>query len=263
MHEIKKLKIKLILALIFVFVPLIRPTNVVEAAGNGMIAAQSESVSDATEDWNTMVERLDDAIGNGKGENVNFTVGNTFEIPTDILEKLAGKNATLALHTSNGVTFSVSGRDVRRTDEPISVNLTFEPVIPEEICQQIPEEYTVRQFAMEERENYPCRLNVHLGLGEENAGRHAILYSYDEAAGTMRQEGIYRINSAGHAMFGLKRGGAYVTAVMGGYTVASGDTLSHIAVKKGVSLRALKAVNPQIQDIDMIRVGQLVNIPSL
>ena len=47
-----------------------------------------------------------------------------------------------------------------------------------------------------------------------------------------------------------------------GYRVAAGDTLSHIAVKHGLSLEALKAANPQIHNTDLIQVGQMVNIPN-
>ena len=240
----KRAKIRIAMLLIFVLVPLLPPRRQVEAAGSRVILSQG-AFEEATADWSVMVGRLEEAIRNGKGENVNFSAGNDFTVPEDILEKLAGKNATLALHTSDGVTFSVSGRDVKRTDEPIHVEVCFE------------------QVYMREREAYPCRVNVHMALGEENSGRHAVLFSYDETSGTLRQQGISRITKEGHAMFGLERGDAYVTMIMGGYTVAPGDTLSHIAVKHGVSLRALKAANPQITDVDMIHAGQLVNIPNL
>lgn len=45
------------------------------------------------------------------------------------------------------------------------------------------------------------------------------------------------------------------------YTVQAGDTLYKIAVRQGVSLAALEAVNPQIQDYNNIWAGQVINLP--
>ena len=49
---------------------------------------------------------------------------------------------------------------------------------------------------------------------------------------------------------------------MGSYTVRSGDTLSAIASRHGLSLRALEAANPQIRNPNLIYVGQAVQIPD-
>ena len=258
----KKIAIALMAALIFVFVPVIRQDTKAKAANGSAVIAASESFEDTTTDWLVMVERLDQAIQNGTGQNVSFLTGNHFEIPTDILGRLAGKNATLALHTSNGVTFSISGRDICAASTPVVVDVSFESVIPDEVKRQIPEQDLIREFSMEQKDAYPCCLNVHLGLGEEHAGKHAVLYSYDESSGRLRQEGIFRINSLGHAMFGLQRGDEYVVAVYSGYTVKPGDTLSHVAVRNGISLRTLMSVNPQIKNVDQIQIGQLVNLPN-
>jgi lysozyme len=46
------------------------------------------------------------------------------------------------------------------------------------------------------------------------------------------------------------------------YTVQSGDTLSAIAAKFGVTLQALEQANPQITNPNLIYVGQVINIPS-
>ena len=258
----KRVAIALMTALIFVFVPIIRQDTKAKAANGSQVIAASESVGDTTADWLVMVERLDQAIRNGTGQNVSFLTGNHFEIPTDILGRLAGKNATLALHTSNGVTFSISGRDIYAADAPVVVDVSFESVIPDEVKRQISGQNILKEFSMEQKDAYPCCLNVHLGLGEEYAGKHAVLYSCDESAGLLRQEGIFRINELGHAMFGLERGDEYMVAVYRGYTVAEGDTLSHVAARNGVSLQALMAVNLQIKNADQIQIGQLVNLPN-
>lgn len=46
------------------------------------------------------------------------------------------------------------------------------------------------------------------------------------------------------------------------HKVASGETLLAIAKQHGVTLKALQDANPQIKDINKIRVGQLLTVPS-
>jgi LysM repeat protein len=46
------------------------------------------------------------------------------------------------------------------------------------------------------------------------------------------------------------------------YTVVSGDTMSGIASRHGVSLAALEAANPQVSNPNQIYVGERLNLPS-
>ena len=46
------------------------------------------------------------------------------------------------------------------------------------------------------------------------------------------------------------------------YTIRSGDTLSKLSSKYGISLKELMAINTQIDDANMIYAGQSINIPS-
>jgi LysM repeat protein len=48
----------------------------------------------------------------------------------------------------------------------------------------------------------------------------------------------------------------------GAYTVRSGDTMSGIASRNGVSLGALESANPQVKNPNMIYVGQRLNLPG-
>jgi len=56
-------------------------------------------------------------------------------------------------------------------------------------------------------------------------------------------------------------GGATTGNTGGGqYTVVSGDTFSKIAARFGLSVTQLKALNPQIANINIIAVGQKINV---
>lgn len=48
----------------------------------------------------------------------------------------------------------------------------------------------------------------------------------------------------------------------GNYLVVSGDTFSGIAKKHGVPLAALQKANPQVKDINKIRVGEQLSLPA-
>ncbi|MEO5927064.1 MAG: LysM peptidoglycan-binding domain-containing protein [Patescibacteria group bacterium] len=49
---------------------------------------------------------------------------------------------------------------------------------------------------------------------------------------------------------------------MATYIVRAGDSLSAIATRSGVTLRELVQANPQITNINLIRIGQIITIPS-
>ena len=72
------------------------------------------------------------------------------------------------------------------------------------------------------------------------------------------QTRIITAAGAGVLMAGLAAGPALAST----YTVQSGDTLSGIAVRSGVSLSAIEAANPQIHNPNLIYVNQQVNVPD-
>ncbi len=263
-----KRKILVTLALAMTAIPaftLARPGNTASAASGGrvLISPALEAGGVEARDWNDVPARLEEEAENARGQNINVVTGGDIQVSEEIMGRLAGRNITLAMHTGDGLAFSISGRDVNSKESSVHISLCEEAQIPEEAKKGILAGAEVfREFCMEDRGAFPCTLNVHLALGEENAGRNAVLYYYDEVANSMVQEGVFPIQDSGNAMFGLRRGDEYIVVVMGGYRVASGDVLSRIAVRNGVSLRALKEVNPQIKDVDKIREGQLINIPN-
>lgn len=46
------------------------------------------------------------------------------------------------------------------------------------------------------------------------------------------------------------------------YVVRSGDTLVAIAAKRGITLKALRAANPEVTDPRALRIGQKLVIPA-
>jgi LysM repeat protein len=52
------------------------------------------------------------------------------------------------------------------------------------------------------------------------------------------------------------------TALSNIYVVRAGDTLVGIAAKHGITLKALRAANPEVTDPRALRIGQKLVIPS-
>ncbi|MCM1045611.1 MAG: LysM peptidoglycan-binding domain-containing protein [Candidatus Gastranaerophilales bacterium] len=215
-------------------------------------------------EWQVMNAEISAAIQNSYPQNINITTGNAFEIPLDTLQLISGKGVALALQTGNEFAFSVSGKDVKNVSGSFRIALTA-PSIPEDLLQSVTAGSCIsRVFSMTDHAAYPFRVNAHMNLGAENAGKVAMLYCYDDTNRSMKLVGAYRITESGQAMFALNKGGEYIAVVADrvvGYTVADGDTLSHIAHRNGITLRALKAANPHIADYDRLRIGQALNIP--
>lgn len=219
-------------------------------------------------DWNAVSSNLSSALKDSKAQDIAFAVGDNTEIPVDILSRLAGSKATLALQSGSGLTVTVSGRDVKKVGSPLTVSISGAVNIPASIKQKVVSGNAAasREFTIGDPGAYP--IAVHMNLGKANAGKQAVLYYYDEAAGIMKSAGSFTITESGQAMFGVRRGGQYIAVVSGqsvqnggNYTVVQGDTLYGIARKGGVNIRALREANPQITDLNKIYPGQKIIIP--
>ena len=125
---------------------------------------------------------------------------------------------------------------------------------------------------MKDTGSFAVPVNMHVAMGRENAGKYANLYRRNTESGQWEYCGSFRITEAGRAMFALSCGGEYRVSVTtevvketvvfagGSYIVKAGDTLSKIAAKHRISLTELIRKNPQIKDINKIRIGQIIRI---
>lgn len=237
------------------------------AAPSGQeLAAQSVSGQEPLADWNVVYKDVESSVVSGKTQNVYAQVGDKFQVAGNILDKLAGSETALFLNTGKGLSFSVSGVDVPKGIPSIGVAMAAADGIPETVKQNaLVGAAFSRAFAMEDKSAYPVKIDIHLNVGRENAGKNAYLYYYDEISGSLKLAGTFKTTEAGQAMFAIFKGDEYIvvvadkaTAQPGSYTVKQGDSLSRIAVKNGISLQQLLKANPGIKNPNKIRPGDVI-----
>lgn len=208
--------------------------------------------------------------------NLNYSVQGNNLIPVNVLQQLAGTKKTLAFHNGNGIALSISGQNVnkRALNDGKPLNLTVaEGKLSAEI-RKMKEAGSAKniQFSVYDSGAFAVPVNLHVNAGAENAGKYANLYRYNAQSGKLEYCGSYLVNTAGQAMFGLKRGGEYLITVTktipretnffteGEYLVKSGDTLGKIAARYKLPLSELLRRNPQITDSNRIYPGQRIQI---
>ncbi len=233
-----------------------------EAASTLVVPA--DGYHDAFEvNWELIKKEIAEAASDEEVRNIDVLTGGSACVPREALICLAGKNVTLALQTGNGLAFSLNGRDVVSVDAKVELALSSYG-IPEATKQKILSGACGSfEFNLGDGQALPLHMNVHMNFGQENAGKLAALYRYDTEKGSLQFLGTSRTNLAGQVMFGLDLKCAYLAVVVDKPAVdivQPGDTLSHIALRNGVTLKALRTANPQIEDLDMIRPGQEINL---
>lgn len=244
--------------------------------------ASGSTASEPEVDWNKVTNdvRVQTDAQSG-GINLDVVAGSNIVVPASTLASLKDKkqskeNVTLALHTGEGVTFSLSSVNMTANANS-SMNLTVRSgqlhVSTEQVAEKTRGAITAKQISMVDHSNFGMVVNLHLNMGAENSGKFANLYRYNDANGRLEYAGSFRIVKNGQAMFGLTKGAEYLVTVTNArpnekmtagngtsHRVERGDSLSKIAARYGMSVLQLLALNPDIHDANKIIVGQNVRV---
>mgnify|MGYP004529902899 FL=1 len=235
-----------------------------------------------TVDWNTVTSNVQAKIAeatqkpNSNSVNMNIVCSGETRLPAAVLGSIKGSDVTLALHSGNGVTVSISGQDLKGTalNALQNIDLTVDSNaqnIPAAMAASKKAEAT-KQLSVKDTGAFPVAVNIHVNVGAENSGKYANLYRYNAEKKQLEYCGSFPVTGNGQSMFALKQGGDYMVTVTaaqpkesvyfnsGDYAVKAGDTLSAIAKRNHMTLAELKAKNPQIMDLHKIRVGQKLNL---
>lgn len=220
-------------------------------------------------DWNGVLN----TVAANQAGTTDITTGNSMQVSTQLLQTLKKTKGVLALHTGKGITVSICGKDLKKTDKNVVITFAENPNITASAKNAVlANALYSKSFEMKEKVLYSVKMDIHFNVGKQFAGKYANLYHYDEQTGTMKLEGTFRITDTGAAMFLLYHGDEYILtvteqapagAVVGGvangtYTVVAGDTLSSIAAKNHIALARILAANPDIKNPNLIHVGQKI-----
>ena len=174
----------------------------------------------------TVSEKTIDAIQDaqpGETVTVDLSSGST-KLDKEVFETLAGKDVTLVVDLSDGVSWTVKGSDVPEdadfTDLDLGVDLDTHG-IPANVINTITGEVGTVQITLAHDGAFGFTMTLSAPLGEENAGYWANLYHYDEEAEKLNFEAAAEIDEDGNVKIPFTHASQYAIVI---------DTHSHATV---------------------------------
>lgn len=248
---------------------------------NGSGSAVTSSAPE-TVNWNEVSSSVQDKVTEITQNpaiatvNMNMVCTGEVQVPQKVLNTIKGTNVTVAFHSGNGIAMSISGQDLKNKDlsKIQNIDLTVDQAsnnIPANVVAAKTSAPT-RQLAIKDTGSFGVNVNIHVNVGKENAGKTANMYRYNAEKGRLEYCGSFTVTSNGQSMFALKRGGNYLVTVTerrpsesvwfaeDNYIVKAGDTLSKIAQRNHMTLTELLRRNAQITNLNVIKVGQRMNL---
>lgn len=248
---------------------------------NGSGSAATSSAPE-TVNWNEVSSSVQDKVTEITQNpaiatvNMNMVCTGEVQVPQKVLNTIKGTNVTVAFHSGNGIAMSISGQDLKNKDlsKIQNIDLTVDQAsnnIPANVVT-VKTSAPTRQLAIKDTGSFGVNVNIHVNVGKENAGKTANMYRYNAEKGRLEYCGSFTVTSNGQSMFALKRGGNYLVTVTerrpsesvwfaeDNYIVKAGDTLSKIAQRNHMTLTELLRRNAQITNLNVIKVGQRMNL---
>ena len=175
----------------------------------------------------TPSQQATDKIESAKeGSTVEITLrtGQT-KLDKEVFEELAGRDVTLEISLSNGVTWSVNGQDIPEnadlTDLDLGVTLDAS-TIPVSVVNTITGAVDTIQISLKHDGEFGFTMTLSAPLGKTNAGYWANLYYYNEDSRALEFQSADKIASDGTAEFAFSHASDYAIVI---------DTDSHELVE--------------------------------
>ena len=132
------------------------------------------------------LDKIEDAKP-GDTVTINIFGGNT-KLDKEVFEEMAGRDVTLEISLSNGVTWTVNGQDIpanaKLTDIDMGVSMNTS-TIPVDLINAVTGEIGTVQLTLKHDGEFGFTMTLTAPVGVKNAGLWANLYHYDEDAGKM------------------------------------------------------------------------------
>ena len=132
------------------------------------------------------VDKIESAK-DGSTVEIKLSTGST-KLDKEVFEELAGRDVTLEISLSNGVTWTVNGQDIPEnadlTDLDLGVSMNTS-TIPVDLINAVTGEVGTVQLTLKHDGEFGFTMTLTAPVGAKNAGLWANLYHYDEDAGKM------------------------------------------------------------------------------
>ena len=146
------------------------------------------------------IDKIEDAK-EGSTVKITLRTGQT-KLDKEVFEELAGRDVTLEISLSGGVTWTVNGEDIPKTsdltdlDMGVSLNTS---TIPVDLINAITGEIGTVQLTLKHDGPFGFTMTLTAPVGKENEGLWANLYHYDEDAGEMVYQTAALVDEDGNA----------------------------------------------------------------
>ena len=145
------------------------------------------------------VDKIESAK-DGSTVEIKLSTGST-KLDKEVFEELAGRDVTLEISLSNGVTWTVNGQDIPEnadlTDLDLGVSLNTS-TIPVNLINSVTGEVGTVQFTLKHNGEFGFTMTLTAPVGVKNAGLWANLYHYDEDAGKMVYQTAAQVDEDGN-----------------------------------------------------------------
>ncbi|MBM6681626.1 S-layer homology domain-containing protein [Pseudoflavonifractor capillosus] len=169
------------------------------------------------------VDKIESAK-NGSTVEIKLSTGST-KLDKEVFEELAGRDVTLEISLSNGVTWTVNGQDIPEnadlTDLDLGVTLDAS-TISVSVVNTITGAVDTIQISLKHDGEFGFTMTLSAPLGKTNAGYWANLYYYNEDSRALEFQSADKIASDGTAEFAFSHASDYAIVI---------DTDSHEPVE--------------------------------
>ena len=151
----------------------------------------------------------------GSTVEITFRTGNT-KLDKEVFETLSGKDVTLEISLSNGVTWTVNGQDIpenaKLSDLDLGVTLDAS-TIPVSVVNTITGAVDTIQISLKHDGEFGFTMTLSAPLGRDNADYWANLYWFNERTEELEFQQAARIAKDGTAEFDLDHASDYAIVI--------------------------------------------------
>ena len=169
------------------------------------------------------VDKIESAK-DGSTVEIKLSTGST-KLDKEVFEELAGRDVTLEISLSNGVTWTVNGQDIPKnaklSDLDLGVSLNTS-TIPVSVINTITGTVDTIQLSLKHDGEFGFTMTLTAPLGKTNAGYWANLYYYNTRTRTLEFQSASKIATDGTASFPFSHASDYAIVI---------DTDSHEPVE--------------------------------